>query len=394
TMDEYDKVKVASDEVAVLDTLEDVNDKFRDFSIADSSEFLISDYKSKLSADLIVGGGAFASNVGFAGQTAFLFSDMLGDKNLLIQAALFGDPLESTIIATYFNQSHRLNWSLTGFQFRDDFGAFTAPDEADFRSRIFRGLGLGASMPLSRFTRVEFGTNVYFVNEDVVNVNFTTGITSPVSSGTSVFTSSETSLVRDTAFWGIAAPIRGTRARFTVQQNFGSLNYSLLLADYRKYFALSVPRYSLAFRLSTGATFGETERIFFIGGPFTFRGVDWGLLTGTRMAYSNLEFRFPLLPFLPIQYDFLTGVTFFDVAHTWGTDRFGNSLGFNGGIDVDRDGIDDFSNDIFTSYGLGLRFNLGGLMVLRWDFPLKRAKDPASGTPLGPKSFFSIGLDY
>jgi len=391
TLDEYEKEKIEGGiAVAVLDTLEDVNDRYREYSLPDSSEFLLSGYKSKLTADLIVGGGAFASNVGFAGQTAFLFSDMLGDKNLLIQAALYGDPLESTIIATYYNQSRRLNWSFSAFQFRDDFGVFTASNEASFRSRIFRGIGIGSSRPFSPFTRIEFSSNLYFVAEEIVNFNFNTGQTTQGASGTSIFTSVETALVRDTAFWGVASPVSGTRARFSVQQNFGNLQYTLLFADYRKYFAISLPRFSLAYRLSSGITLGENERLFFLGGPFTFRGTDFAdlALRGTKMAYQNVELRFPLLPFLPIQYDFLTGLVFFDAATAWGIQGFDPFTGEA----VDR----SFNRDnILTSYGVGFRFNLGGLLVLRWDFPLKREK--ADGIFRGidaPGTHFSIGLDF
>lgn len=387
--DEYEKEKIDGGiAVAVLDALEDVNDKYREYPLPDSSEFLLSGYKSKLTADLIVGGGAFATNVGFAGQTAFLFSDMLGDKNLLIQAALYGDPLESTIIATYFNQARRLQWAVSAFQFRDDFGVFTASNTAEFRSRIFRGIGLGVSRPFSPFTRVEFNSNLYFVAEDIVNFNFNTGETSQAASGTSIFTSVEAALVRDTAFWGVATPVSGTRARFSVQQNLGELRYSLLFADYRKYFAISLPRFSLAYRLSSGVTLGENERLFFLGGPFTFRGTDFAdlALRGTKMAYQNVELRFPLLPFLPIQYDFLSGLVFFDAATAWGIQ------GFINGSPVTR----KFSRDnILTSYGVGFRFNLGGLLVLRWDFPLK--KESADGINRGtdaPGTHFSIGLDF
>lgn len=376
TLDEYEKEKIDLEpsKMAVLEPLENPNDKFQEYALGDSSEFLLSDYKSKLTPDLIVGNGAFATNVGFAGQTAFLFSDMLGDKNLLIQAALYGDPLESTIIATYYNQARRLNWSITGFQFRDDFGVYTATGDLQIASRIFRGLGVGFSLPFNTFTRLEFGPNIYFIDEQVTSLNF-----SNTQSANAIFTSIETSLVRDSAFWGIAAPISGTRARFTVQQNLGDLNYTLLLGDYRKYFALSVPRYSLAYRLTSGLTHGENNRRFFIGGPFTFRGVDWGDLSGTRVLFQNVELRFPLFPYLPIQYDFLTGVAFFDAAHAWGE----NAVDVN----VLYPNLPFRFSDIKTSYGLGLRFNLGGLLVLRWDFPLKHEEN-------APNVFFSIGLDY
>ncbi|MFQ5752521.1 MAG: hypothetical protein ACE5HI_11035, partial [bacterium] len=380
TLDEYEKEKIDLNRVAVLDSLEDPNDKFLDYTKPDSSEFSLSGYKSKLTPDLIVGGGAFATNVGFAGQTAFLFSDMLGDKTLVIQAALFGDPLESTVIATYYNQKRRLNYAISAFQFRDDFGVFTAGNGDDFQfvSQIFRGVGVGVSLPFNTFSRLEFGTDVFFVNRDVVAFNFATNQSTPREPDNSIFTSFDVSLVRDSAFWGIAAPISGTRARLSLQQNVGDLRYTSIILDYRKYFAISVPRYSIAYRMTAGTNFGRDERLFSIGGPFTFRGADFGDLSGTRTFFQNVEFRFPLFPYLPIQYDFLTGVAFFDAAHAWGIDRFGRNIAFNF--------FDDF-NDIKTSYGFGVRFNLGGLLVLRWDFPLKRE-------PRAPKTHFSIGVDF
>ena len=378
TMDEYKKRNLDKTNLTVLDTLESPNEKYLEYELPDSSEFLLSGYRPKLSPDLIVGGGAFATNVGFAGQTAFLFSDMLGDRNLLIQAALFGDPLESTIIATYFNQSRRLNWAFTAFQFRDDFGIFTASGDSQFRSQIFRGVGLSASLPLNSFNRIELGTNLFFVEENVVSLNFVTGSTSSNNIGNSVFGSIDASFVRDTAFWGLAAPISGTRARFSVRENIGDLDYTLLFGDYRKYFAISVPRYSIAYRLSGGVSNGRDSRLFGVGGPFTFRGVDFGVLRGTRAVFQNTEFRFPLFPFLPIQYDFLTGLAFFDAANVWGADVdfFGNEV--NKSFDF---------NDTLYSYGLGFRFNLGGLLVLRWDFPLHHEDGQ-------PSTFFSIGVDY
>lgn len=361
-------------EVQILAQLPDPNDKYREYALPDSAAFRLTDYKAKLTPDVVVGSGGFGSNVGFAGQTAILFSDMLGDKSLLIQGAVFGDLLESTLIATYFNQKHRINWALSAFQFRDDFGVFTATNSVQFESQVFRGLGFTASRPFNRFMRLEVGTNLFFVERDVLQFNFDTGGVTETDLGNAYFGSVDVSLVRDTAFWGLSAPVSGTRARLTARQNFGDLNYTQLIGDYRKYVPISIPRYSIAYRLSGGAGFGGDERIFGIGGPFTFRGVDFGELSGTRTYFQNVEFRFPLLPFLPLQYDFLTGVAFFDAANAWGVSRFGEDRSF------------DF-DDTLTSYGLGVRFNLGGLFVLRWDFPVKHEEG-------APSVFFSIGVDY
>ena len=376
TLDDYEKEKIDGSGITkVLEDLEDPNDKYREFPKPDSTEFLVTGYKSKLTPDIIVGGGAFATNVGFAGQTAFLFSDMLGDKSLLIQAALFGDPLESTIIATYFNQKRRLNWAFSLYQFRDDFGFFTASGDQGFETQIFRGIGIGSSLPFNLFTRIELRNDLVFVDRNVIAFNFFTGRTTETDVSNSIYSSTSLALVRDTAFWGISAPVSGTRAKFSVRQNIGDVNGTLLFGDYRKYIPIHIPRASIAYRLSAGSTHGD-NRLFGIGGPFTFRGTDYGVLRGTRVVFQNLEFRFPMFPFLPIQYDFLTAVAFFDATNLWGV---GSSSG--------ADELSFNFNDTLTSYGLGLRFNLGGLMVLRWDFPFKH-EDGMPGT------FFSIGLDY
>ncbi len=387
TLDEYEKTKVEDfASTAVLEQLEDPNEKYREFSKADSSEFLLTAYKSKLTPDIVVGGGAFATNVGFAGQTAFLFSDMLGDKNLLIQAALFGDPLESTIIATYYNQKRRLNWSFTAFQFRDDFGFFTSGGSG-FVTQIFRGAGIGASLPFNLTSRLELGSNLYFVDQEVVQFSFLTNESVQSDVGSALYGSFDAALVRDTAQWGIAAPLAGSRARLSVRQNLGDLRWTLFFADYRKYLPVRfmvadpIPRITLAYRVSSGASSGRDSRLFSIGGPFTFRGDDYGALRGTRAVFQSVELRMPIAPFLPLQYDFLTGVVFFDAANVWGPTGFRNNL--TGELEV----ADYDFNSTKTAYGLGIRFNLGGLLVLRWDFPLKHKKG-------SPGTFFSIGIDY
>jgi len=110
-------------------------------------------------------------------------------------------------------------------------------------------------------------------------------------------------------------------------------------------------------------------------------------LRGTRMAYQNVELRFPLLPFLPIQYDFLTGLVFFDAATAWGIQGFDQFTGEAVNRKFKRD-------NILTSYGVGFRFNLGGLLVLRWDFPLKKESAKAFVRNEPPSTHFSIGLDF
>ena len=232
----------------------------------------------------------------------------------------------------------------SGFQFRNDFGIFTAPDSGGAVSQVFRGIGLSASRPFSSFTRLDFGADFNFVNQDVRTFSFITGATgSEAELGNAFFTTFRGSLVHDTSSFGLAAPFSGTRARLTLSQSVGDLRFSSLLLDYRKYFPIKIPRVTYAYRFVAGGSFGRDERLFRIGGPFNFRGADFGELVGTRTFFSNSELRFPLLPFAPIQYDFLTGVAFFDSGTAW----FGNDFNFK---------------DIQTAYGFGVRMNLGGLL--------------------------------
>ena len=379
-LDDYKEEKVDIPITNDLESLEDPNSKYLSYDLSDSTEFQLNRYSSKITPDLIVGGGAFASNVGFAGQTAFLFSDMLGDKVIIIQAALYGDPLESTFIIDYYNQTRRMNYVISAFQFRNDFGIFTARDEVGFVSQIFRGVGAGLSRPFSTFTRFELNSSLFFVDRDVVRISFFGGVDQD-DIDNSMFVSFDGSLVHDTAFWGLSTPISGTRARVTGSQVVGDLRYSTVLLDYRKYFAVKIPRYSFAYRLVAAGSFGRNERRFRIGGPYTFRGEDFGFLEGTRIFFQNMEFRFPVFPYLPMQYDFLTAVAFFDAAQPWG-----DSIIFDQetGPLVTQDKKFDF-NDIQTAYGFGIRLNMGGLLVLRWDFPINSD---------GPGTFFSIGVDY
>jgi Tol biopolymer transport system component len=382
TIDNYEEKQVDVPVTQYLEPLEDPNTKYLSYDLPDSTEFLVNVYSSKLSPDLIVGGGAFASNVGFAGQTAFLFSDMLGDKTLLIQSALFGDPLESTFIIDYFNQRHRINYVISAFQFRNDFGIFTAPNQAGFVSQIFRGVGVGVSRPFSSFTRLELGSNLFFVDSDVIEVSFTGQVTQRNVSN-SIFGSFDGALVHDTAFWGLSAPIAGTRARLTASQIVGDLRYTNVVLDYRKYFAIKIPRYSFAYRLIGAGSFGRDPRLFRIGGPYTFRGRDFGQLVGTRTFFQNMEFRFPLFPYLPMQYDFMTALVFFDMGAAW----FGSDFD-----PFTTKGAKLFRlKDMEAAYGFGLRLNMGGLLVLRWDWAQRTDLNSNIG---GLEMFFSIGVDY
>ena len=89
-------------------------------------------------------------------------------------------------------------------------------------------------------------------------------------------------------------------------------------------------------------------------------------LLGSKMAFGNIELRFPLVrggmagavPLPPIE-----GAFFYDVGTTW----------FNGQkVEFSRDSQDNPANvrSLLTSYGFGVRINLFNYVILRWDYAI------------------------
>lgn len=370
-MDDYEETELAAD-APHLEPIPSMNEIYVDYTLPDTDSLRIVPYRSRLLLDFLGGAGSFATNYGAAGQLVVLWSDMLGDKNLLLRTVLYGNPLESTILVNYFNMKRRINWMISAYQFRYASGLYSYTG-VSASSLLYRGFEFAISRPFNRFTRLEAGNDFYIVNQKVVSLNFFTGTVAQASSRTVFLNNTSLSLIRDTSLWGFAAPVSGTRARVSINQTTGNLWYTFLFVDYRKYFPLQIPRYSLAFRVTGGHGIGPNKRIFAVGGPFTFRGSDYGDISGTSIFFSNAEARFPLFPYLPMEYDFITALAFFDAAGSWGQGFAGSQ--FNN------------TRTIRTSYGFGIRFNLGNLLLLRWDFPLK--KEPGA-----PGIHFSIGFDF
>ena len=122
------------------------------------------------------------------------------------------------------------------------------------------------------------------------------------------------------------------------------------------------------------------------GGGSTFRGSGHGDLLGTRFLVTSMEYRFPLLPFLPPAADMLSAVTFADAAAGWGLNVPG----------VVKKSFQPFSTqggfhlrDLRGAVGVGARLNLG---LIQFKYDLAWPTDARSiGKPLG---LFSIGTDF
>jgi len=146
------------------------------------------------------------------------------------------------------------------------------------------------------------------------------------------------------------------------------------------------PRSVLAWRVVGASSLGRDKQVFRIGGPETFRGAEFGDILGTNILIQNLEFRFPLLPFLPAGADFLSAVTFVDAAAGWGLNVPGlikeefKPFSTNGGFHL---------QDLRSAFGLGARLNLG-YVALKFDMAW-----PTDLQDVGkPIRMFSIGADF
>ena len=356
-------------------------------ALVDSTTFRHASYKPKFSRDYVSGGALFASNVGFAGSTVISFSDVLGNHNILAALNLFGDLANSDIYLAYSNLSHRTNYTVAAFQYRTDLLLFSSPSTDQVESQIYRGGAFLFSRPFSRFRRIEYGVEAAALDKGVLLYNYDLGtVSQEVADKTYLYVAPNLGLVADNALYGSTGPINGGRSSYTAEHAFGDVSYTTLMMDWRHYINIH-HNYALAQRFIGGSSFGRDPRLFRFGGAFTFRGVDYGDLTGTNALLGNLEFRFPLIEQLRfgwpgrISLGGINGVMFLDAASSWekGSDpRFFSTVGgFH-------------SKDLLFAYGAGARINLG-YFILRYDFGRATNFQHATGEA---HHFVTLGADF
>ncbi len=340
-------------------------------------------YRLRWSPDFVGASPFFASNVGFAGSAAIAISDILSNHVIQIGASIYGSIDESDLFLGYYNLENRTNWGAAAFQYRNDFGIFTAEDRIGFESQIYRGVQTFVSRPFSKFSRVEFVARGVGVSRSVVEQSFNSGgfvTTDEDDQGMEYYAGPEVALVTDNVVWGYTGPVHGHRARLSSDQAFGDLQFNTTIGDYRRY----VPLGSMvwATRLIGGSSNGRTPQLFGVGGPYTLRGLGYGELRGENLALLNTEFRFPLVETLRLGWPLrlalggIGGVVFFDAG-----------AAFSDNARLMRDGR---MEDLGAGYGFGLRLGLGYFALkydVGWETDLKRSAK-------SPREYFTIGVDF
>jgi hypothetical protein len=359
-------------------------------------------YRHKLSLDGVgeptVSGtinGLFGTEI--VGGMSALFSDMLGDRTLGVGAQIGGRLSDFGANLTYLNRKHRWNWATSMGVTPYSVGYFTRTDNIDagqsqvqevIERQISRGIAGVAAYPFNLATRLEasagaqmvtFGqdvrTGLYsFETGDLVNIT-----TEHVDGGPALYlANASTALVHDTSYFGATAPVFGSRARLEVGRTAGSLDYTTLLVDWRRYF-MPVRPVTIAFRALTFGRYGadaEFPRLsdLYIGYPEFVHGYGVGSFTaleclgggntpecgvfndliGSRLAVANVEVRAPLVGLftgrleygrIPVDLAFFT-----DAGVTWtSTTR----PSFAGG-----------TRGVVRSIGGAVRVNVFGLLVV------------------------------
>jgi hypothetical protein len=297
-----------------------------------------------------LGTGNFGSFIG--GGTALCFSDLLGQHNLMTafqtstttEGGKFLNSLSG--IAAYQNQKSTWNWGFAGGQVPYLTGGYdqslavvdgqpVVVDQTIRAWEISREFSEVLARRPSRAQRVEFSAGYqnisYDAQADVQLYSALTGqllneqrvnIPSPSALHMGVV---KAALVNDTSLFGGTSPVAGQSYRLEFGTSAGSLKYTSVLADYRRYIRLARPLTLVGRLMHYGRHGGGAEdprmQNLFLGYPSLIRGYEadsfsinecgpkllqtgacpvFDRLFGSRMAVANAEFGIPLLGFLGV----------------------------------------------------------------------------------------------
>jgi len=362
-------------------------------------------YKVHFLVDAVGRQLTYHSLYGFYGSSVIQLKDVLGDHEILLMLDIFGRISDSNFLLGYTNRKQRLNWSVGAYSFLNFYQSTVSGLEQTLpEDRLFyewsRGAWVNGAYPFSLFTRLEADLNFYYTRREYfTNVDL---FGDPVEGGARdpenrLLLQPGFSLVHDDALFDYLGPVKGSR--WILNLSYATdlagdidVNRWVGVADWRRYL-LGPGGHSLALRLSgrrsdgLSSGDGKGDPLFFhLGGPTDLRGYDYLEFAGTRSVLASAEWRFPFIrgvwfggP-IPLALGNIGGAFFADFGGAWNEgDAFQPASG-EGGYH-----LQDLRGDI----GYGLRFNLGGWLLL-WDFAW-----PTDLQEMGDRRVqFSIGAQF
>jgi hypothetical protein len=335
-------------------------------------------YKPMFKLDYLASSGVGASvsqfGAGFSSGVQGVFSDILGHNLIYAGANINGQIYDFGGQFIYINQQGRWNFgfglSHLPYEFANysvvstTYQATPAFQERYDIIRIFEDqANVFTSYPLSKVTRIEFGTGIshysyrvdrystfYDTSGNVINNNVHQHISNsdykndPTNGGQQLdpFTLYQvsTSLIGDNSFFGVASPLTGFRYRLEAEYDFGTYHFFAPTIDLREY--LRVAPVTFAARLYGYGRFGgELGGLYplYVGYPFYIRGYESQTfysnngkiptngftidqLSGQRIAVANFEVRLPFtgpekLSQIKSKFFFSELNLFFDAGLAW-----------------------------------------------------------------------------
>ncbi len=377
----------------------------QDESVMTVSEFQEYDYRVSFSPDLILGNPGYSTFYGIQGVTQMLFSDVLGDHQIFVQANLLMDLRNSQFFLAYNYLPQIIDYQISAYHT----SAFVLhSDNFYHRFRNF-GLGLKASYPVTLFQRFECGTNFMYLTRENVEVP-------QLPSIENFLLVPNVRYVHDNTLWGYYGPREGSRFFIDVTASpkiFGDDGAGFLTfsGDYRIYFPLG-DFISIAARTAGAVSFGPDPINFFVGGtdnwinrrfknnrlPFDqpkdfafmnfltpMRGWQVAEISGSRYFMSNVELRFPLLTALvagplPILISGINGAFFLDIGGAWDKSFSAYYKDENG---------NKHPQNLLMSTGIGIRSYFLGLP---WKIDIAWRNQYHGWSE--PNYLFSLGLDF
>jgi hypothetical protein len=312
---------------------------------------------------------------GTAGGAFLALSDLLGNDQyyfLLYNTAQAQDEILSSwnLAISRISLAQRTGYAYGVYRFSGRRYDLTDRD-LYFFERAYGGY-FALSYPLSKFERIETSVSLTNSNKELEGT---------LLERKALLLSNALSFVHDNSLWGPSGPIDGRRfsltLAFTSDIQYSNVNYYTVIADYRNYLRLS-ERSAFASRFWIFYNHGKESRRFVMGGSWDLRGFRRWSIRGEKLWLASQELRFPFIDQFAVRFPFggvsfwsIRGALFFDVGGAWDTE-YRETLGSIGG---------------------GLRMNLGGFLVLRYDIG-KRIENNFNKLQDGLFYQFFFGWDF